>query len=490
MPSWAGFAVALALAHLLGRAQKEDSRPGFFGLLQWVLLVGLALTCVLGMLAGEPVAFVALPFIVVSCWPWAFATRVLIPRGMVAAAHFVVRGSTWVWFDDNEGGALVAAAWAALRGGAKPAAMAFVERRLGPDDAGAANLLATGLLAQARGDRAAARQWIASLVEFEGNSAPRMARVLAVQWCAAEAAERGAWARVIELGEDRDADRATRLLAAVGRRLLGRPPVPEPRDLQALLRAVAGRAGFVALVERASAHAPDDATSAPMPPRAEPIAPTTGSPREHALRLHAVLVAAALRRARIDLPHLEAACRAWDRVFDDAPVTKAMRTRAAELGAKLDAPTRLRESVDRDLLAVVRTTELAVGEDPHTKHDSFGRLRRAVRQRLLDELEVLADALHTRVKARKALPVHEEWREYLAIRTAYERAIGLTGEGLHRMAFQIVHASVCALAAWLWNDRKNRVHAHQMFRWLLREAEHVDDAEAIALQKRNVACGS
>ena len=44
-----------------------------------------------------------------------------------------------------------------------------------------------------------------------------------------------------------------------------------------------------------------------------------------------------------------------------------------------------------------------------------------------------------------------------------------------RLAYAIVNPAVCALAVWLWNDRKNRVHAHQMFLWLLREAEREEE---------------
>ena len=116
-------------------------------------------------------------------------------------------------------------------------------------------------------------------------------------------------------------------------------------------------------------------------------------------------------------------------------------------------------------------------------------MRRTLGQRLLDELEVVADALKTRVRTRRALAIHEEWREYLTLRGTYQSAVAMTGPVLQRLAFPCVNESICALAVWLWNDRKNRVHAHQMFRWLLSEAEKCEDAEAIALHKRNVECG-
>ncbi|MBX7078228.1 MAG: hypothetical protein K1X88_03505 [Nannocystaceae bacterium] len=486
MSAVVGLAIALGVARLFGRANKEESRPGFFGLLQWCVLLVVAVVVLRGVLAGRPVAFAALPPLLIALFPWRFTTAVLVPRGMVRTAWFVVRGSTWVWFDDNRGGALVAAAWACLRGGGQPRDVAFVERRLGDDAAGAANLLATGLLAQAQGDVVAARRGIDRLVEFEGRVAPAQARRLAVQWCAAEAASRDAWARVAALGDDRDADATTTLLAAIARRMLGRAPVPEPSQLRALLRRVPRRAAFAAAVERACVH--EVAADVVAPPPAPPAA-ATAPPLPAALRHHAALLGGDARGRAADVAAIEALCKAWDLAFEDRATAAAVAARRAALGAKLDPWLRLRETVDADLLALVHARGLPIGEDPASKPDSFGRLRRRVRQRLLDELELHADALHTRVRARRALPVHEEWREYLTLRGAYDHAIAMTGMGLHRLAFQAVHPAVCALAVWLWNDRKNRVHAHQMFRWLLREAELVEDAEAVALQRRNVDAG-
>jgi hypothetical protein len=479
------FVVGLGLAHLFGITNKEESRPGFFLLAQWIVLSSLLVVMLVLAASGDPLGVLGTPFVLLWFFPWPIARRVAIARGYWRTAWFMTRASAWTWYDDNRGGAVVAAAWASLRAPDRDAAIAFVERQCEHDDVGPASLLATGLLAQARGDLDGARRWITSLCEFEGKAPPRYARVLALQWCAAEAAGRGAWSSIATWADDREADRATKWLGLVARRLEGRAPVPSDHELRRGARRLPP--GLRPLLDRALAspcepRAPE--TVAPPPIAAMPV----GSTHEIALQLHARVLAAEPRATR--LTSIERVASAWDRLLRDDTFAARVRARATALGSGVDALVRLRERIDRDLLDVVWSGDVAIGEDELRRDDTLGRLRGKLHQRLLDELEVHADALSMRVKARRALPVHEEWREWLALRGAHDRAVALTGMRLRRLAFEIIHGPACALAAWLWNDRKQRVHAHQLFRWLLREAEVVDDAEAIALQRRNVDCGT
>ncbi len=481
------FAAGLALARLFGLANKEDSRPGFFLLAQWIVLGSCGFAAWMMAMRGELLGILVLPFVAISLFPWPIVVRFAIPGGHWRLAFFLTRAAAWTWYDDNQGGATVAAAWASLRARDRARATAFVERLCERGDAGPASLLATGLLAQARGDLDAARRWIASLCEFEGKVAPRMARTLALQWCAADAASRGAWSSIAKWAGDRDANRATRFLGAVAARLEGRAPVPTDAELRKGARGLPR--GLGPLLERALATPAEPRVPASETIEAPPIPLVPeGSAHEVALQLHARLLAtepSAVRFAAIDR-----VTAAWDRLLRDPGFAAKVRARAAALGTSVDALAKLKERVDRDLLDVVCAGDVAMGEDELRRDDTLGRLRGRLHQRLLDELEVAADTLQVRVKSRRALAVHEEWREWLALRGAYERAVALTGMRLRRLAFEAVHGPACALAAWLWNDRKQRTHAHQMFRWLLREAELVEDAEAIALQKRNVDCGT
>jgi hypothetical protein len=483
------FAVALSLARLLGMANGEDTRPGFFCLLQWLLLAGIVLVATLALADGSLVAAFALAAALVLAFPWAIARRVAIPRGWWRVARALVRSSAWVWYDDNRGGALVAAAWASVRAGGPAAALRFIDRECEAHPAGGSALvLASGLAASARGDLDGARRLIASVVEFEGPVGPAMARRLAIEWCAAEAATRGDWERVAELGRDARGTAASRWLGLVAARLLGATPLPSDDELRRRWRRVPHRDALRSLLDRALATAPVARERPADPPGPRPRARLPdGEPHAVALRMHAELVAGD-RAVRVE--HVEALGRAWDRVLGDRDFAGRASARATELGAKGDALERLRERVDGELLAVVVARGLTIGDDDGpTTGATFERVRRRVHTRLLDELELTADALASRVKGRRAQPIHEEWREWLALRGQYERAVAMTGLGLRRHAFATVHGPACSLAAWLWNDRKAKVHAHQMFRWLLREAELVEDEAAILLQRRNVDCG-
>ncbi len=470
----------LALVWACGAANREDTRPGFFGLAQWLLLVVLASAATSSLLHGDPIGAPVLAATVILAFPWFVARRWLIPRGHWRASWWLVRSSMWTWHDDNRGGALVAAAWAAIHAGAPPRALRFVEARCERSDCGAAHLLATGLVAAARGDLEGARRWMTSLCEFEGPATPRMARRLAVQWIAAEATTRGAWSRVAALADDRDADAATILLATVARRLGGTGPRPSDAELERAWSRAPSRQRLRALVDRALHHSePVDAAD---PPHATPL---EADPHRCALLAHAALVASPSPTAR----GLADACAAWDRVLGDAGFVDTARRRAAVLGARVDPPEALSAGIQADLVTLVRATGLELGEGARGDGETLVRVRRALHQRLLDELEIVADALASRVRARRILAMHEEWREYLAVRGAFARAVAMTGPELQRLGYAIVNPPVCALAVWLWNDRRNRVHAHQMFRWLLREAELAEDTEAIALHRRNVECG-
>jgi hypothetical protein len=439
------------------------------------------------MLEGSLVAAAALVLALALAMPWPIARRIAIPRGWWRVARALVRSSAWVWYDDNRGGALVAAAWAAVRARGPASALQFVERGCEKHaTGGAALILASGLACAARGDREGARRLIASVVEFEGLAGPNMARRLAVEWCAADAAARGDWDRVLAVARV-DGTAASKWLGLVAARLLGASPMPTDVQLRAGWRRVGGRAALRPLLERALAIPPEvrERPSDPPGPRPRARLPD-GDPHAVALRMHAALLADDASRVE----HVEALGRAWDRVLDDRAFTDRARARAKELGAGGDPLAQLRERIDAELLDHVVEHAIALGDDdvPATGA-TFERVRRRLHTRLLDELDVVADALASRVKRKRAQAVHEEWREWLALRGHYERAVAMTGLGLRRHAFAIVHGPACSLAAWLWNERKAKVHAHQMFRWLLREAEIVEDEAAIQLQRRNVDCG-
>lgn len=475
---------AVLAARMLGRLNREESRPGLFCLLQWLVVAIIGTTAALRLVAGDPWAIAPLVLALVLAFPWPIARRWLIPRGHWRTAGLLVRSSGWVWFDDNLGGSLVAAAMAALHTRDREAAIARLEPRCELAGIGAAaSLLARGLLTEARGDRSGARAWIRSVVEFEGEIRPRHARDLAVEWCAAEAASRGDWAGVVEVTAGPRGSASSRWLRMVALRILASAPVPDDAALRKAWRRVPARQRLAPLLERALASAREPSAS-PPPARVDPSSAAT-DPWQRALQVHARLLAAASANAA----DLTAVAAAWDEALADTRREREIRLRAANLGGRLDPLAGVRADVERDLVEVALARRIALGPARPASDAVIDQARRRLRSHVLDRLEISADALSTRVKLERSLPIHEEWRQWLLLRDEYESAVALLGEAVRRTAFDVVHSPATALAAWLWNHRGHKVYAHQMFRWLLREADRVDDDAARRLQRRNVDCG-
>jgi hypothetical protein len=119
---------------------------------------------------------------------------------------------------------------------------------------------------------------------------------------------------------------------------------------------------------------------------------------------------------------------------------------------------------------------------------SPARAARLGRDELLGELETTLDAIRQRVMAERALPQPDEWREWLALRAAVERAQRLAGMELRRLLFPRLHSDCTKWSVWMWNMRRERAISDAMTRWLLAEAEAVGDTRAIELQTKNARC--
>jgi hypothetical protein len=148
-----------------------------------------------------------------------------------------------------------------------------------------------------------------------------------------------------------------------------------------------------------------------------------------------------------------------------------------------------RRDVEEDLRALAVASKLAIGELDEGD-GVLGDAARALHDELLDAIEIDATALDSRIDGERDLPAMEEWLTFVALRRQYLEAAALGGIDLRRLAFADVHVAACALGARLWNVRHERALGNAIFRFLLDEARIVDDAEAIDLQTRNVACGA
>lgn len=461
--------------------------------IQVVLLVGALLrgqwTLALTTLA------IATP-IAVALFPWPVVRGLLIPRGHVRLAWGLSHLSFWIWRRDVPGGAQIAAAWACLRApgrrgsAATEDARAWVEgRRDGRHsdserwNLGGAGIVATGLLAAARGDRPTARRLLASAAELAEPTWPPRAAVVAWEWLCGDALERGAWREVEFLARTAPAtSRSVDLFGSIAARLTGVSPVPDDAELRRRWLLAPHRVATWPLVRRALA-APREARTRRRTTVARPRPARAGQdPLAHALAMHAqTLARGGSRDAIVSL------AAAWDRAFTDPALDTLILRRGLALAAKQveDAKRTLRQTVEADLVALLKAAGAKLGDETGVLEAAS----RSLRDELLEGIETAVAVLLERVESRRPLSPIDEWQAFLAVRDQYVDAVAVGGLELRRVAFAEAHGPLCSLAVWLWNDRNERALGNAMFHWLLAEAVIVDDPEAIALQERNTACG-
>jgi hypothetical protein len=459
----------------------------------WSVVLSLVLSFVAALFAlsvgrGHVINLIPLAAVLVLLFPWPITRVVLIPFGWWRAAWHFAQLAGWVWRGDVAGGQLIAGAWAVLRQRhPNPAAIAWLTaRRDEIEPLGAPGVLGSALLADALGDRTAARRLMRIVADFDDGSRPPLTRYLANEWLVADAAERGAWAEVELRGRSpHRRSRATRLLGDVGARLIGYPPVPSDAALVLRWLIAPSRLQTWPLVRRALRQV-----------RAE-VVPEGRRPIEYAapaLDGPALLAAhsQAIARGRVPTDRLMQLGRSWDQLLADPQLRSQTARRALALRAG-DPDTvieRLGRQVEADLFALARAGAVPLAVLEQGSSPALRRVARELRHDLLDELAILCEGLDARVRARRQLPPLDELREFLVIREHYERVCELGGADLVRIAFSQIHDPLCNLAVWLWDERGDAAIANAMFRWLGHEAVMAGDEEAAALQRRNIACGA
>ncbi|WP_437810936.1 hypothetical protein [Sorangium sp. So ce1078] len=484
-------------------------RPDALGAGTWrtavrMVLAPMALVFAVGLAAGQLWCALLLAPLVPFIAPWLVARHVMIPLGLPRAAYHVTLLSDWTWRADRRGGAALAAAWALCRARKPdPAVEAWVSERLEgaggrggaapappaarPEPLRGAGVAAGAMLAAHRGDLEGARALFDSVAGFDERACPPEARRIAAGWLAADAASRGDWTAVLERARE-GGGRALSLLGAIAARLLGEEPAPAALELWLRWLAAPHRRATLPLLRRALAAG--EGAPRPEPEEPEPCAAKVaeGDLWSRAVLLHATLL---LRpRGKVSGDDLRRLGGAWDAALDDERAQAELRERALSLGASgaQAALGPLARAVEEDLAAALRAARV-----PRAAWDdlgaTIGRTRRRLRDELLSEVELACDALRRRVDEKRELPALAEWREWTSLRAQYEAAGELVGTELRRLAFPKVHADVCHAAVWLFNTRKERAIANAMFRWLLAEAEALEDARLAGLQRGNVGCG-
>jgi hypothetical protein len=427
----------------------------------------------------------AAPWVVgfgVLAFPGPLSRRLLVPLGLPRLAFALASIPTLGWARDREGGAILTAVWAVNRC-RRPSERhaAWIESRLARcRQLGGAGMVASAIAAAWRGELETAWCLLWAVELGHAQALPAMARRHAAAWLAASAAERGDWAAVVAIGERRRfVTRFTRFLALVGRSLLaaysqGSPPraatlvaawllAPHRRATRQLLRRALHASG---------ANATDGASRGKGASRAR----RRTSP-------------GAVARADAGASVI-ALARTWEAVIADPQLAPALLHRAAVLGA---APG----TVEAAIAELRREVFVDLAEQALAARIRLARLRRAgladlaaaVREELMTRLEAAVEATARRVEAARALPPVDELREWVALRSHYDRAAESGGPALRRLAFSAVHRKIGSLGVWLFNVRRERPLAHAILRWLQHEAQRVGDEDVAELQRRNVALG-
>ncbi|MFO0587710.1 MAG: hypothetical protein U0441_09225 [Polyangiaceae bacterium] len=428
--------------------------------------------------------------VLLSALLWPLARYVLAPFGLVKPAYYVARAA-WVQ-EERESLALLAASVALLRKSSfDTESAAWLEDRIqSATTLRGAGITASGIMALARGDEDGARVLFESVRTLDSRACGPAARHTAAEWLAASAAQRGAWADVIDIGADLvDAGRPAWLLAGVGKRLLGRPDAPTKYWLLFRWAFAPSRIAAWPIVERAlsvpdGSPPVDEDRESQAPPA--PVAPE-GDRLARALAMHVRLL-----HAKKPTPaEIAAVGRAFDEALEDDSLARDIEDRAAFLGANRSTGllSRLRDDVEEALFHLLKRHRIALDDTVDELGDTASAAQRRLRDEALAVIEALSDAVKTRVAERRALSPIDEWREFSALRMAYDRGVSMGGPELRYLAFTKVHGDVCAQAVWLFNERKEKPIANAMFRFLLSEAKAVGDAAGVELQTKNVACG-
>lgn len=459
----------------------QRSIPTWF----WVhLLYPFLLAPVLILVRGAVSMALVLAALTVLYFPWSWA-RLVARAGWIRGARLFGWLALFTCRKDRKGGPWLAAALAlcARRRHDEKAAQRIAEGAARvPAPVRGATLAALGLVAASRGHREEARDLLRSIALLDPRITPAAARRVARDWLAADAAARGDWPEVMRLGEaPGPRSRALRFLSLAARRLAGTGKVPSDRWLR--------MAWILAPRRRATRPLLSLALAAP---RQRSDAGSLRAPREgtalcRAAALHAAAMAAP--PGSLDAPALRAVGAAWDAALEDPETARALLARELALGAdgKSEALRRLNERVRAEVAWLVGESAVPLRRLRGSELLEAAALQ--VRDALIADLEAESAEMQRRAAEQSLLPLAEEWRALARLRHRYVAASARLDQEGRRMAFEILHPALSAVAVELYNVSKQRSVANAVFGFLAAEAEAVSDAASHELHRKNQLLG-
>jgi hypothetical protein len=180
------------------------------------------------------------------------------------------------------------------------------------------------------------------------------------------------------------------------------------------------------------------------------------------------------------------AVTAWDAALGDAALREWIARRAFELDAPADAAERVvhdvAQVVTEELARVADAAQLAA---PVASGTVGGPLARRLRHGRLDALEAGFQRWDERRRSGDPRAPIDEWREFVALRGAYDAIAAAGGNELRRLAFPHAYSVATSISVWLWNARKEYAVSHAISTWLLGEAMAVGDTQAIDTSTQN-----
>lgn len=452
--------------------------------------------------------------VMVLLFPFSFIRFVTMPLGLPRLSYLLALLCMVRFAEDHRGGAVMMGALTLLRSrpGTNEAAMRFLAARLAKvRRLGAAGLCAQALLCARRGDLNGARALLLSLADLDRRLVPPWAAALASDYLATDALARGDWPelrRVSEQAEPRPP--LTELLGAVAFAV-----APPPTDAQTAPPARPGRTVLYRAFLSASYYRQTwpllkaalralDRPAAPAPAAATAKRPDVAAP-SLAGALGELRRLLSAETSRLTIEDFRRTGVALERALADPQTQQKALVRGLALSAGASgvqsvsgeaALRAVRTDAIKALAARLRETRLPFGalSGPSDAGDAarpsvLGEATQLLRGELLTEVEHATDALHNRTQDKRALPRLDEWHEWARLRTLYLRIGEMGGMPARHLAWTAFHREVCNWAVWLWNVREEKILGNAVFRFLLHEAEALDDERNASLAKKNVTCG-
>jgi hypothetical protein len=459
--------------------------------LAWSALAGLVEGAMLAFGISIFVAFwilglwwIALPLGALMVVPLLFpplVRHVLVPLGWTRIAYWVARLSRPG--PDAPAYGACCAAWAFSFDPSPSSEVWLAQRREARIPLGDAEVVVTALIAAGKGDAETCRQLLRSIAMLVEDHAP--VREIAGEWLATDAAERGAWRELFDTADSNrwPATPLTFLLEGIAARYVGAPGAPGKGELAARWLLAPHRRATRALIDTPYSEQPATVTETETDSSAGPSSELVEAP----LPLpRAVATHLAFGNHDPTAARLAMTVRAWDSALADGMTHSWLARRALELDAPLGAVDRaLREVAGAVTEELARAADRArLGAPP--SHGPVGdALARKLRHGRLDALETGFARWAQRRHDGAARAAIDEWREFIALQTAYTDAVTAGGLELRRLAFPHAFSTGSNMAAWLWNTRHEYALSHAISKWLLSEALAVGDTEAIELGHRN-----